>query len=72
MMPRPPTEFTEIDFDSIEHETTKAFLIKVDRKKVWLPKSQIDPESDQLDLVDDADGGEIRVAVWWAQKQGLI
>ncbi len=72
MMPRRPVEFTEIEFDSIGNETEKAFLLKIEGRNYWLPKSQIDRDSDGLGDHDSDDPGSVRVAVWWAMKEGLI
>jgi hypothetical protein len=39
---------------------------------MWIPKSVIDDDSDVYDNTSGADGpGDLIVAGWWAEKQGL-
>jgi len=58
----------------VNHTTEKAILLKgeggrpADRWKLWIPRSVITEETDDLgrgDLVD------LSVAKWWAEQEGL-
>lgn len=41
-------ELTDLKYDSIVHETEKAYLIDFGGKKVWLPKSMIEVDIDTM------------------------
>ncbi len=58
------SETTEIDFDSIKHETPNATLFEADGKEFWIPKSVIG-------TVDES-AGTVEVPVWFAEKEGLV
>ena len=50
--------------------TEKALLCRIedDDREVWVPLSQIAEESD---VSDEGDEGELLVASWWAEREGL-
>lgn len=50
-----------IDHEGIEHQSNKATLFKIHGEKVWIPKSVIDDEGDEI----------VAVKKWWAQKEGI-
>lgn len=56
-------EATEINYDDIEHETDQAVMFNIDNLLVWLPKSQITYDQDEL---------TIELPVWLASEKGLI
>ncbi|AHC52476.1 hypothetical protein SUSAZ_04885 [Sulfolobus acidocaldarius SUSAZ] len=46
----------------LEGESEKAYLIKFDSKKLWVPKS----------IGIYYDSGDVEIPIWFAEKQGLI
>lgn len=53
----------EIDFDDVEKRTDGAWLVKIDQREVWLPRSLC--EVDEFMNV-------ATVPTWLARKEGLI
>ena len=65
-MPQPMAvdeDTTEVDYDDIEHETDAAVMFLIDNRLVWLPKSQISFDRDEL---------TIELPVWLATEKGLV
>jgi hypothetical protein len=52
----------------IVRETDKAFLVRVDDKEIWVPKSCVHDDSEVYDMENDE--GTIVVKRWWAEKNG--
>jgi hypothetical protein len=50
-------------------ETDKALLVEVEGHEVWCPKSVIDDDSEVFSAKHGE--GELVVASWWAEKEGL-
>jgi len=50
-----------IEFESIEAETDMAILFKVDGEDVWIPKSQLEDQGEEL----------FAIPKWLADKKGL-
>ena len=58
----------EVDIDGIKIETEKAILAIIDDEEIWLPKSQIEYDTDlELDQVK-----VVEVTEWIAEQKGLI
>ena len=51
------------------HETPKALLCVVDGDEYWIPKGQIDAESD---IHGEGDEGSLIISEWIALQKGLI
>ena len=50
-------------------ETDAAILVEIeDGERVWIPKSQAEGHED----MDVGDEGTIEVALWFAEKEGLV
>ena len=67
------TEYTVIDIDKIEHITNSAVLVKIDEDEQWIPLSVLDHDS--IALIESPHWGYVRgleVAVWFAEKEGLV
>jgi hypothetical protein len=57
------TEMISLDYDSVEDETSKAYLVRIEGDDYWLPKSQIGEMN--------ADDYTIELPVWLAKEKGL-
>ncbi len=58
-----------IDVDEVLKETDRAILCRlVDRSEVWIPKSQIDDESE---VNHETDSGTLVISQWLADEKGL-
>lgn len=71
-----PTE--EIDDVVCTKESAAAILVVLDRdtprrrREVWVPKSQVDDDSEVFNARDDGCGpGKLVVSRWFAEKEGL-
>jgi hypothetical protein len=49
-------------------ETDKALLCVIDGKEHWVPKSQIDDDSE---VFEEGHRGTLVCSEWWAEKNGL-
>lgn len=58
-------------FEDVEctQETDAALLCSVDGQEVWIPKSQVDDDSE---VYHEGDTGKLVVSVWIATQKGLI
>lgn len=60
-------DFVELAFDNIEHETPGAILFNMGEKEpTWVPRSVI--EWDEY----DEDSNTVPVALWRAEREGLV
>lgn len=59
----------EFDGVSSSAETTQAVLCKIDGKDLWIPKSQIDDDSEVWENNQD---GTLVVSQWIAEQKGLV
>lgn len=59
----------EFSVEAVEAETDKAILVEIEGEKVWVPKSQIDDDSEVYSK--ESGGGTLIVTEWWAKKNGL-
>ena len=50
-----------MDHEGLEHESPKAKLFIIHGEKVWIPKSVIDDDNEEL----------VGVKKWWAEKNNL-
>ena len=71
----PVTEYAHVDIDLVEHSTDEAVLVVIDGVQRWIPFSVLDGES--VAAVQEADRGSssvkyVQVAVWFAEKKGLV
>lgn len=58
-------------FDDVEvvQETEAALLCRIDGKDVWIPKSQIDDDSE---VYEKGTEGELVVSQWIAEQKKLV
>ena len=57
----------EVEYEKILTETTEAVLFLVEDEEVWIPKSQMEEEIEDL----DREGGEFTIPEWLAVEKGL-
>ncbi len=50
-------------------ETEKALLCEIGGDEMWIPQSVIDDDSE---CYKEGDEGDLVVARWWAEKNGLV
>lgn len=64
-MPREP-----VSIDDVEclKETDKALLCLIDGEEIWIPKSQIDEESE---VYEEGQTGLLVITRWLAEQNGL-
>lgn len=65
----PIQEYVEVDYDKIVAETLMAVLVDDGDRKSWVPKSCIE---DWGDMNYDFDGGTLRIARWFAEKEEWV
>lgn len=58
------------DIKKVKYETDKAILVEIEGEDFWVPKSQIDDDSEVFSQKSGT--GTLIVSVWWAEKQGLV
>ena len=65
------TNSDKVEFQDVlaKKETDKAILCTINGSDVWIPKSQIDPDSE---VKEEDDEGELIVTEWIAKEKGLI
>ena len=56
-------ETTWLEFDSIEHETEKAYLICFSGEEIWVPKSVVHAWN--------KDQSEVEISEWFCELEGL-
>lgn len=61
-------ELVEVTYDSIKRETDKAILFVIGDEEVWIPTSQIDGDSGDL----ENEGGTIEIPEWLATEKELV
>ena len=59
--------YIDITYDRLIHQTEMAVLLAFDEQEVWIPLSQVDPESLPLDDM----GVTVGVEYWLIQENGL-
>lgn len=59
------------EVEAVEAETDKAILVEIEGEKMWVPKSQIDDDSEVYSKKSGEGGGTLIVSEWWAKKNGL-
>ena len=66
-------EGVEIDLDGPVKKTTgMAVLITVDKRDIWLPRSQVhDENTTPADEIEEGEEGPVLVTTWWAEKEGF-
>jgi len=60
-----------LEVGPVEAETDKAILVEIEGEKHWVPKSQIEDESEVYSKESGAEGGTLIVSEWWARQEGL-
>lgn len=65
-MPRPTVTLSDVE---ALKETDAALLCLIDGREVWIPKSQIDDDSE---VWEEGQSGDLVVTEWFATKEGLI
>lgn len=62
---------TKLGYGKVKKGSDKALNIELATgETVWIPKSVIDDDSEVYDE-DKNSEGEVVVATWWAEKEGL-
>jgi len=61
------TDYADIDIDGVKHTTATAVLLIIEDKDCWVPLSVIHPDDDDLRTLKT-----VRVALWFAEKEGLV
>ena len=51
-------------------ETEAAILVQIDDEEVWIPRSQLHPEDNEVREVGDV--GELVITEWIAEEKGLV
>lgn len=59
-----------LSFQDVLATTDGAVLLDVDGQEVWVPRSLIDGEGDELERRQGP--GEIEVQKWFLEREGLI
>ena len=54
---------------TVKHEVDKALLVDIDGDEHWIPKSQIDDDSEVYEMGTD---GDLVITKWIAEKKGLL
>ena len=57
-----------LDVEEVIAETDKAILVRFDDRELWVPKSQV---SDNSDVYEKGDSGNLIISPWFAEKEGL-
>lgn len=65
-MAKNTVEFEDV---TVEAETSKALLVNVEGKQVWIPLSQIDDDSE---VYKAGTSGKLVVTEWIATQKGLV
>lgn len=52
-----------LEFDSIEHETEKAYLLVFNGEQLWVPKSVIHDWNKPAN--------EVEISEWFAEREGI-
>jgi len=61
--------FYPVELDALcIHETDLALLVEIEGEEVWIPKSQIEDDSE---VMEKGDEGTLVVSGWFADKEGL-
>ena len=64
-------EYAEIDYDECLAETPTAVLLVIQgADQVWVPRSLIDDDEGVPEPT--AGAGTVHIALWWAERQGLV
>ncbi len=63
-------EYVTIDYDDCLVRTQAAVRLRIDKTAPWIPCSVLDPEEELPQRGDGA--GEVLVARWFAEKEGLV
>lgn len=72
MLPEDDYTAETVTFDNVDvlQETEYALRVIVENEELWIPKSQIDEESEVQDK--ESSGGELIITKWLAKKKSLI
>lgn len=54
---------------TVEQETEKALLCNIEGEEIWIPKSQIDDDSEVYEM---GTTGDLVVSRWIATQKGLV
>ena len=60
-----------VEFDDVEcvKETEKAILVDIEGDEYWIPKSQVDDDSE---VYEEDTEGTLVISEWFANKEGLF
>jgi hypothetical protein len=64
-------ETVTFEVEGVEAETEKAIRVEIEGEPFWVPKSQIDDDSEVYSRKSGEGGGKLIVSAWWAKKEGL-
>lgn len=68
-MARDAEDTVEYEHMMVERETDAAILVIIDKRDIWIPKSQIHETSE---VRGDGDTGTLVITEWIAKQKGLI
>lgn len=67
-----PDTDDDIELEGIfRHETTKAYLIEIDRTEHWIPRSQITGGNFEPEKLQPGMSITFRISAWLADQKGL-
>ena len=64
-------EFEELEA-IYQTEKGKAVCLDIDGTEVWVPKSVLEHEGDELEDAERGDHVDVSIKTWFAKKEGLI
>jgi hypothetical protein len=62
------TELAQVEVEQVVRATGKALLVLVEGEEVWIPRSQIQEDSE---VQDEGDSGTLVIPMWLAEEKGL-
>lgn len=62
------SEKVQIQDVTVVRETEAALLVNIEEEEFWIPKSQIDDDSEVYKMGTD---GTLVISAWFAQKLGI-
>lgn len=61
-------ETTIVVVELVKVETAKAFLMEIDGKDYWIPKSQVE----DADAIGEGFSGDVEITTWIAGEKNLL
>lgn len=64
------SDTVEFEVERVKVETDLALLVEIEGEEHWVPKSQVDEDSEVYSKKNGS--GTLVVSRWWAEKEGLL